>query len=355
MKKSTSFTLAEIAQITSSELIGKGDFRVTGVDNLESALESDLTFLANPLYIKQLKKSKAGAILTQTPLSIEKNIHQLIHQAPSKAFQQVIELFHDLHLSDSGFASIHETAVIHPSAQLGEGVQIGPYVVIDQHVKIGAHTKILAHTSIGPHVSIGENCLIHSHVTLRENCELKNHVIIQPGAVIGSCGFGYITDAKGQHKKLQHVGRVVLEDHVEIGANTTLDRGRFKDTLVEEGVKIDNLVQIGHGVRIGAHSLIISQAGIAGSTRLGRHNIIAGQVGIVGHLELGDHITIAARGAVTKNLKHPGRYGGAPALPEDRFYTQQMHFRKLDIYVSKIRDLEKRIAQLESEKTQVFS
>ncbi len=349
IKSSPSYTLSEIAKMTSSELLGDPDFVVKGVDNIESAAASDLTFLANPLYAKQLNRSKAGAILTTQPLSIEKNIHLLIHPNPSKAFQQIIELFHDLELSNSGFTNIHETAVIHPSAEIAEKVQIGPYVVIDQNTKIGANTKILAHTTIGPYVSIGENCLIHAGVTIRENCELKNAVILQPGAVIGSCGFGYITDNKGHHKKLQHVGRVILEDFVEIGANTTIDRSRFKDTHIEQGTKIDNLVQVGHGVKIGAHSLIISQAGIAGSTKLGRHNIIAGQVGIVGHLELGDYITIAARGAVTKNLKHPGRYGGAPAVPEDRFYTQQMHFRKLDIYVSKIKNLEKRLAQLEKE------
>lgn len=341
-----SYTLSELAKITSSELIGDPNYLISGIESLESATDKDASFLANPIYLKALKKSKAGVVFMSDPLPLT-SANQLIHPDPSKAFQKLINLFHDTTLSSSGFSGIHLSAVIHPTVEIAEGVTIGPNTTIDQHVKIGPNTQIGSNVSIGPYATIGSDCHIYSQVSIRENCHLGNFVIIQPNAVIGSCGFGYTLDSKGQHKKLNQIGTVVLEDHVEIGSCTCIDRARFKETRVKFGAKIDNLVQIAHGVVIGENSLVISQSGIAGSTSLGKYNVIAGQVGIVGHLELGDHITIAARGAVTKSLKSPGRYGGAPAISEEKFYRQQMHFRKLDTYVSKIRELEAKLESLE--------
>lgn len=344
----TSYTIAELAEITSSEIIGDPNHKIFGIDNLECATRDDASFLANALYAKVLKTSNAGVVFVNQPLADHSTINQLIHPAPSKAFQQIIELFHNCKLTESGFKDIHPSAVIHPTAKIAANVSIGPNTTIDQNVFIDSNTLIHANVSIGPNVTIGKNCIVYPQVTIRENCEIGNFVILQPNAVIGSCGFGYHTDAKGRHKKQQHIGKVVLEDHVEIGSCTCIDRARFKETRIKEGAKIDNLVQIAHGVQIGEGSLIISQSGIAGSTHLGKYNVIAGQVGVVGHLQLGDHITIAARGAVTKSLKSPGRYGGAPAIPEEKFYRQQMHFRKLDMYVAKIRMLEEKLAELEN-------
>lgn len=342
----SSYSIAELAEITSSEIVGNPNHLITGIDNLECAGNEDASFLANPLYLKILTKSNAGVVFVNQPCT-GVTINQLINPSPSKAFQQVIDLFHGHKQIESAYKGIHPNATIHPSATIGQNVTIGPNTTIDQNVSIDDNTIIAPNVYIGPGSHIGKNCIIHSQVTIRENCSLGEGVIIQPNAVIGSCGFGYSTDSKGRHKKLQHIGKVVIEDHVEIGACTCIDRARFKETRIKLGAKIDNLVQVAHGVHIGEHSLIISQAGIAGSTTLGKHNVIAGQVGVVGHLKIGDNITIAARGAVTKNLQHPGRYGGAPAIPEEKFYRQQMHFRKLDIYVSKIKELEDKIKALE--------
>lgn len=347
MEKSTSYTLEELAKITSSEVVGDPSYRVYGVESLESATEKEVSFLANPLYLKVLKRSNVGAVFVNQPPEVDLKTNYLLNPNPSKAFQQVIELFHDHSLANSAFTGVHPTAVIHPSAQIADNVEIGPYTIIDQKVHIGPNTQIGAHVSIGPHVKIGSHCTIHPSVTIRENCELQDYVIIQPGAVIGSCGFGYITDAKGNHNKLLHVGRVVIEDHVEIGSNTTIDRARFKETRIHSGVKIDNQVQVGHGVHIGANSIIISQVGIAGSTILGKYNVIAGQVGIVGHIKTCDHVTVAARGALTKDIKKPGQYGGAPALPQDKFYKQHMHLRNLDTYVKKIKEMAAKIKEFE--------
>ncbi len=346
MSEPKTYTIAQLAALTSSEIVGDPNFLISGIDNLECAKEQDASFLANPLYIKDLKKTKAGVVFINQPFA-DLHTNQLIHPHPSKAFQQIIELFHQDDLSVSGFTGIHPTTTIHPTAKIGQNVSIGPYTSIDQNVVIGDNTTIHSNVSIGPNVIIGKNNIIYSQVSIRENCTLGDFVILQPNAVIGSCGFGYTTDLRGRHTKLQHIGKVVIEDNVEIGACSCIDRSRFKETRIKCGAKIDNLVQIGHGVVVGDHSIIISQTGIAGSTVLGKHNIMAGQVGVVGHLELGDGIIIAARGAVTKNLKNPGKYGGAPALPEEKFYRQQMHLRKLDTYVEKIKELEEKLAQLE--------
>lgn len=342
----TCYTIGQLAEITSSKIIGDPNYPIYGIDNLECATGNDASFLANALYLKALKKSKAGVVFIDEPLP-DTSTNQLVHPHPSKAFQQIIDLFHNSKLTLSAYVGIHPTAVIHPSVKLGDNVTIGPNTTIDHDTIILDNTHIYGNVYIGPNVKIGHSCIIYSQVTINGNCDVGNFVILQPSAVIGSCGFGYTTNSKGHHIKLNHIGKVVLEDHVEIGASTCIDRARFKETRVKSGAKIDNLVQIAHGVQVGENCIIISQAGIAGSTSLGKYNVIAGQVGVVGHLQLGDHITIAARGAVTKNLKHPGRYGGAPAIPEEKFYRQQMHFRKLDIYVSKIKELEAKLESLE--------
>ncbi len=343
----TCYTIAELAEITSSKVVGDPNYQISGIDNLECATGCDASFLANPLYSKALKVSNAGVVFINQPLTgIPCN--QLIHPNPSEAFQQIIELFNNSTLAESGFKGIHPTAVIHPSATISPNVSIGPHAVIDQNVVIGENTTIYAQVSIGANVEIGNNCIIHPQATVRENCIIGNFVILQPSAVIGSCGFGYSTNSKGQHKKLKHFGKVILEDHVEVGACSCIDRARFKETRIKTGVKIDNLVQIAHGVQVGESSLIIAQVGIAGSSIIGKHNILAGQAGVVGHLKLTDHVRVAAKGAVTKNLTEPGMYGGIPAIPKDKFYRQQMHFRRIDQYAKRIKKLEAKLQQLET-------
>lgn len=348
MDLSTSYTLEELSKLTSSKLVGDPDYRIQGVENLESASEREASFLANPLYLKQLKQSKAGVVFIKELPDFETSQNYLLSPDPSKSFQILIELFNDPSLLESGFTGIHPSAIIHPTADIADGVSIGPYTVIDQNVIIGPHTQILSHVHIGPHVQIGSHCLLHPQVSVGANCELKNSVILQPGAIIGSCGFGYSTSAKGEHQKLKHVGRVILEDNVEIGANTTIDRARFQVTHIHSGVKIDNLVQIGHGVHIGQNSIIVSQVGIAGSTKLGKYNVVAGQVGIVGHINIADHVTLAAKSGVTKSITKPGTYGGAPAVSQENYYKQIYSLRKLPLYASKIKKFEEKIQQVES-------
>lgn len=333
------YTLQELASLTKAHLIGNPDYLVFGVENLDSATPEDVAFLANPRYEEAMKRSAAGVVFVSSPPQIEGK-NYLVHENPSVAFQQVVELFLQSPYHQSGFLGIHPTAVIHPSASIGKNVQIGPYTVVDQGAIIGDHSVLLSHVSIGSGSSIGDNCLLYPHVTIRERCVIGNRVIIQPGAVIGSCGFGFSTSAAGVHTKLDQLGIVEIEDDVEIGANTTIDRARFKKTSVSKGTKIDNLVQIGHNVQIGSHNIIVSQTGISGSTKTGRNVVIGGQCGIVGHIEITDGVMIAAKGGVSKSLTKAGKYAGVPVLPLDDYNRQQVHLRKIGNYVKRLEDLE---------------
>jgi UDP-3-O-[3-hydroxymyristoyl] glucosamine N-acyltransferase len=205
-----------------------------------------------------------------------------------------------------------------------------------------------AHCFVGAAVEIKNDCILYPASIIRERCRLGNRVILQSGAVIGSCGFGYVTDKKGCHQKLEQIGIVIIEDDVEIGANTTIDRSRFDATVIRQGTKIDNLVQIAHNVEIGAYNLIAAQTGVAGSAKTGHHVMMGGQTGISGHISIDDCTMIASRGGVSKSLK-TGKYNGSPAIPLHEFNREKIHVRRLESYVERIKELEKKIETLESQ------
>jgi UDP-3-O-[3-hydroxymyristoyl] glucosamine N-acyltransferase len=336
-------TLAELADLTQAKLIGDPAHVISGVDDLDSACSSDASFLSNPLYRPALATTEAGVVCIdpKTPLIEGKNY--LVSDNPSLTFQQLVKLF--VPSLVSGFHGIHPTAVIHLTAKVGPNVNIGPYCVVDAHCIIGSGTTLGPSVTLGVSVELGTHCHLHSHSTIREGCKLGNRVTIQPGAVIGSCGYGYTTDEKGVHHKQEQLGIVVLEDDVEIGANTTIDRARFKETRIKKGTKIDNLVQIAHNVELGAYNLIVSQTGISGSVKTGRHVIMAGQTGTVGHIEIADGAMFAARSGIKKSITSAGKYGGNPAIPLDAHQREQVALKK---YAAKLRALEERLSKLES-------
>jgi UDP-3-O-[3-hydroxymyristoyl] glucosamine N-acyltransferase len=341
------FTLQELAELTNSSLVGDPHYVIRNVADLENATPEDAAFLANSRYEKAMYATQAGVVFVSQTLAILPNRNFLINESPSRAFQQIIEAFYSECHSLSAFIGIHSTAVVHPSCKLGHDVSIGPYAVIDQNAIIGDRTVISAHCFIGPQVSIGSECLFHPHVIVRERCVIGNRVILQPGAIIGSCGFGYTQDKEGHHHKLNQLGNVEIGDDVEIGANTTIDRGRFKATKIGRGTKIDNSVQIGHGVVIGEHNIIVSQTGLAGSSKTGDYVILAGQVGVGGHIYLADHVSVAAKSGVPKSLPKPGKYGGFPAIPLYEHNRNSVHLLKIQTYVDQIKDLERRLHELE--------
>lgn len=340
------FTLQELAAYTHSKLVGLPSYKIDGVADLESATSSEVSFLANTRYEGAMRRSKAGVIFISTNYPPIEGRNFLLNENPSLAFQKTVEAFYGSSLGQSGFNGIHPTAVVHESSKIGKNVTIGPHAVIDQGVTIGDSTTISANCFIGAETSIGTDCLLHPHVTVRERCKIGNRVILQPGAVIGGCGYGYITNEKGQHIKLTQVGIVVIEDDVEIGSNTTVDRARFKATTVKRGTKIDNLVQIAHGVSVGENNLIVAQTGIAGSSSTGRNVVIGGQSAVAGHIKLGDQVMIAACSGVSKTLTRPGPYGGVPAVPLNEYNRNSVYLRNIETYIDEIKKLREELDAL---------
>lgn len=347
------YTLYELANLTASTLIGDPNHKICNVADLENATSEDVSFLNKmnfgqaSRYDKAMRKSIAGAIFVHPDTELVEGRNFLLNENPSRAFQQVIEILKGSSLDSTGFSGIHSSAIIHDTAKIGNNVQIGPHAVIDKQAVIGDNTFIGAGTYVGPHTAIGTDCFIFQNVTIREKCVIGDRVILQCGAVIGSCGFGYTTDKNGKHTKLNQMGSVVIEDDVEIGANTTIDRSRFKETRIGKGTKIDNLVQIGHGASIGQDNLIVAQVGIAGSTETGRHVVMGGQSAITGHVKIANGIIIAARSGVTKSLTQPGKYGGVPAMPLQEFNRMSVRLHRLEEYEQKLKNLEAKLALLE--------
>ena len=335
-------TLEELASRIGARVEGDSRYSIKGVADLERATASDVSFFWNPRYYQRMVESGAGAVIVPPTISRPAGRNYLIHDDPSVAFQAVLSIFMGSMSKLTGFTGIHPTAVVHPTAKIGHGVVISPQAVIDESVCIGDRTFIGAFVYVGPHSNIGADCTIHPHVVIRERSVLGQRVLIQPGAVIGSCGYGYSTDGTGRHTKLEQFGNVEIGDDVEIGANTTIDRARFRSTVVQEGTKIDNQVQIAHNVEIGKHSLIVSQVGIAGSTKLGNHVVLGGQVAVNGHILIGDGVRVTACSGVSKSLPHAGDYGGVPVQPLADYNRNAVYLRRVGDLFQRVKALEEK-------------
>lgn len=335
--------LRELAALVGAELENVSfDHEITGVASLQEARLGDLTFFGNPRYLGQLRTSAASAAIV--PLEFQEQIKPVLLRVenPSAAFALAVAAFAPQEVPPQ--PGIHSAAVVSPSATIGEGVSIGALAVIEDQVKIGSGSVVGSGVFIGRESSLGEECRIYPNVTIRERTRIGRRVILQSGVVIGSCGFGYELQ-EGRHQKIPQTGIVEIGDDVEIGANTTVDRARFGRTVIGEGTKIDNLVQIAHNVQIGAHTIICAQVGISGSTRIGSYVTLAGQVGLAGHLEIGDKAILGAQSGVSKNVPPGSLLIGAPAKPikqwkETNFYISQIH--KL---FDRVKDLEKKVGE----------
>ena len=280
------YTVEELAAIVDGRVAGgEGQTRISGVAGVADAGEGQITFLGNSRYLSALKGSKASAALVPLDFETEISAIQIRVENPMVALAKILDKFAPPPVVFE--PGIHSTVVIGKDVVVGQNVSIQPYAVVESGAKIGDSTFIGAHAYIGHGAVLGANCKIYPNVTIRENITIGNRVVIHSGAVIGGDGFGYEFSA-GKHVKIPQTGTVQIDDDVEIGSNTTIDRARFGRTWIQEGTKIDNLVQIAHNVIIGKHSMIVSQAGISGSARLGNYVTLAGQVGLVGHLEVGE-------------------------------------------------------------------
>src|SRR3989475_1410756 len=296
--------------MSGGKLIGDPTLKITGAASLAEATSGEISFFVNRKYVGLLRETRASAVFVPPDFAEPITAAQIRVSNPAKAFEQVV-----LKLAPKPITlapGIHPSAIVDPGAQLGERVSIQPHAVIEAGAKIGYDTIIGAGTYIGHETVIGPACLIYPRVTIRERTRIGSRVIIHSGVVIGADGFGFEM-VDGKHKKIPQLGIVQIDDDVEIGANTTVDRARFGRTWIQQGVKIDNLVQIAHNVVIGKNSVIVAQTGISGSTRVGERVMMGGQVGIVGHLEIADGSMIAAQSGITKNLAG-GVWFGSPAV-----------------------------------------
>lgn len=338
-------TLEELAKLTDSELCGDPQLPIRGVGDIFSATSDQITFLANLRYKAHLQDSTAAAIIVQPDLSQVEGQNYLLNSDPSVAFQKILQAFYDLSPTNpSAFTGIHPTATVADSAILGKKVTVGPNAVIDSGAKIGDHTIIDAGCFVGASTNIGEHCHFLPNVSILERCTIGNHVIVQPGTIIGSSGFGFVQDPEGKHERLEQLGTVIIEDDVEIGASTTIDRARFGATRIGQGSKLGNYNLIAHNVSIGKHCILVGQIGIAGSTHIGDQVMIGGQAAFDGHLYIAPKTKIAARSAVTKSINEPGKiYSGAPAYPIKEFNRIMAHIRNLPKIVNEIKEFKSTI------------
>jgi UDP-3-O-[3-hydroxymyristoyl] glucosamine N-acyltransferase len=333
------FTLQELAAMSGGELVGDPGLKITGAASLVEATAGDISFFANRKYVGLLRKTCASAVFIPPDFAEPISAAQIRVANPTKAFEQVV-----LKLAPKPITfapGVHPTVIVDPGAQLGQRVSIQPHAVIEAGAKIGDDTIIGAGSYVGHEAVIGSACLIYLRVTIRERTRIGLRVIIHSGAVIGADGFGFeVVD--GRQKKLQQLGFVQIDDDVEIGANTTIDRARFGRTWIQEGVKIDNLVQIAHNVVIGQNSIIVAQTGISGSTRVGERVTMAGQVGIVGHVEIADGSVIAAQSGVSKSVPG-GVWFGYPAVPFAEAKQQIAWIHRLGKLFARVKEIEKKL------------
>ena len=334
-------TVSELAALVGGQLASgaDGSAKISGVAALAEALPGEVTFFGNPKYLPQLRASKATAALVPLAFIGEVTAFCIRCVNPTLAFSKVIEKFAPppVHFSPG----VHPTAVIAPGVVLGAGVSIQPYVVIEEGASIGAGTVIGAHSYIGHEARLGDDCLIHPRVTVGFRCQIGNRVILHSGAVVGSDGFGFELQ-DGRQVKIQQIGIVQIDDDVEIGANSSVDRARFGRTWIGEGTKIDNLIQIGHNVVIGKHCILCALTGVSGSTKLGDYVTLAGQVGTVGHVEIGDGVIVGAQAGVNKSLPAKQIFMGTPAVPAREWKEQvaQIHsLHKLRARVARLEQL----------------
>ncbi|MCD6255902.1 MAG: UDP-3-O-(3-hydroxymyristoyl)glucosamine N-acyltransferase [Deltaproteobacteria bacterium] len=339
--------LKEIAKLVDGELIGDGEVSISGIAPIETAKDGEISFLANPKYKAFLKKTKASAVIVPKEIK-EAGVAIIRTQMPYLAYAKVAKLFYKWPYR---FEGISKDAYIGKGISLGKKVTIFPSAYVDDATEIGDYVVIFPGVYVGPRVKIGARTIIYPNVTILADCKVGKDVIIHSGAVIGSDGFGYSRDERGRYVKIPQMGTVEIEDGVEIGANTTIDRAALGKTLVKRGTKIDNLVQIAHNVVIGEDSIIIAQVGIAGSTKVGDRVRLGGQVGVVGHIEIGDGASIGAKTGVAKSVPEEAKMAsGIPAMPYQTYLRVMNILPKLPNLLSRIRRLEEEIERLKGEK-----
>ncbi len=332
------YSVSEIAKWIDAVVDGDAAVQISNLAKIEEAGKADLTFISNPRYEKQINTTQAGAVLVS--MDFPKSDKTLLRCAdPYYAFMTLVQKLYGSQKPPT--PGIHPTAVVADDAVIAAGASIGPHVVVAAGCRIGDNTQIHPGTVIAEEVQIGADCVIYANVSIREKCRIGNRVIIHCGAVIGADGFGFAF-RDGRYHKIPQMGIVVLEDDVEIGANTTIDRATLGETIIHTGAKLDNLIQIAHNVQVGEHTAIAAQAGISGSAKIGKYVRVGGQAGLVGHIEIGDGAALGAQAGITKSVPAKAFVTGYPA-------REHMTAKREEASLAKLPELLKRVKRLEEE------
>jgi UDP-3-O-[3-hydroxymyristoyl] glucosamine N-acyltransferase len=337
--------IAEIARWIDGDVDGDGSIEITNLAKIEEASTGDLSFIANPKYTSYISETDASAVIVATDFpQVDKTV--IRSEDPYFAFLKVAQRFHGV--IETVMLGIHPTAVVGEGTQLGDDVGIGPLVVLGRDCHIGNRVHIHPGVVIEDHVVVDDDTRLYANVCVREKCRIGKRVIIHCGAVIGSDGFGFAFK-EGKYHKLPQMGIVMVEDDVEIGANTTVDRATMGETVIRKGAKLDNLIQVAHNVEIGEHAGIAAQTGFSGSTKIGKLTRIGGQVGCVGHIKIGDRAALGAQAGVTKSVPEGAFYSGYPARPHMRAKREEASLAKLPELLKKVRRLEEEVIQLRAD------
>jgi UDP-3-O-[3-hydroxymyristoyl] glucosamine N-acyltransferase len=340
------FTAEDIAEFLKGTVEGDSKVKVTDVSKIEEGKSGTLSFLANPKYEHYIYNTQSSIVLVNNSFKAEKEINATLIRVED-AYQALAQLLEMYEQSKPQKTGIEEPSFVSKSAKLGEKIYIGAFAYIGSNVKIGNNVKIYPHTYVGDNVIIGDNCTLNSGVKVYEGCKIGAECIFHSGVVIGGDGFGFAPSSANDYKKVPQVGNVVIEDHVEIGANTCVDRATMGSTIIRKGVKLDNLIQVAHNVEIDENTVIAAQTGLAGSTKIGKNCMIGGQVGFAGHMSIADEVKIAAQSGLGKNIKKVGAVvQGSPAFDFGSYQKSYVLFKNLPKLREQIIELEKKVKSL---------
>lgn len=336
------FTAAQIAGILEGTVEGNPEVQVSKLAKIEEGTSGSLTFLANPKYTSYLYTTKASIAIVNTDFELENDIETTLIRVEDayKSFSKLLEYYNQVKLNKSG---IEQPSYISESASYGEGLYLGAFSYLGDNVQIGNNVKIYPNAYVGDNVTIGDNCILFSGAKVYSDCIIGNSVYIHSGAIVGADGFGFTPNENGEYSKVPQTGNVIIEDYVDIGAGTTIDRATLGSTIIRQGVKLDNQIQIAHNVEIGAHTAIAAQTGIAGSTKIGKNCLIGGQVGIAGHITIGDRVRIQAQSGIGRNVKDDETLQGSPSFGYADWNRSYVHFKNLPKIVQTVNQLEKKI------------
>lgn len=343
------FSAQQIASVLGGTVEGNPDVKVNNFSKIEEGKPGTLTFLANPKYEHFIYNTEASIVLVNQDFIPSGQIKATLVKV-ANAYASLAILLNMVEQARTKKAGIDTSAFIAGSAILGEDCYVGNFAYIGEHAKVGKNCRIYPHAYVGDQVTIGDNCTIYPHVTIYDGCIIGNNCILHAGSVVGSDGFGFAPEGEN-YKKIPQLGNVILEDDVEIGANTTIDRAVMDSTIIRKGVKLDNLVQIAHNVEVGENTVMAAQVGIAGSVKIGSHCMFGGQVGLAGHIHIADHVVFGAQCGVISDVKEPATLLGAPAIPAKSFMRSSAIFNRLPEMYRQMGQMQREIEQLKKELT----